>query len=60
MQAKVTTDYVGRWKFPDSKNAGGCGDLAEGKFGGNTDIGQLVIDHVSAFDGLQSQHDLQQ
>ena len=46
--------------FFESKNIHGCGSLIEGKFNGNTDIDQLRTDRVSAFDGLQSRHDLQQ
>ena len=60
VQAKVTTDYDGKSKLSDSKNACGCGGLVERKFDGNSDIGQLKTDHVSAFDDLQGQHDLQQ
>ena len=41
------------------KTSVGCGGLVEGKFDGNTDIGQLRTDHVSAFDVLQGRHDLQ-
>ena len=54
VQAKVTTGYVGRWKFSDSKNARGSGGLVDGRFDGNTDMDQLRTDHVSALDGCKA------